>query len=103
MGIVFGMVHFESKIRERARQTVLMREQEAIDDYDEIMTPLAGRSLGPTSMEVFLHEGETIFRKPKDEVLYEGDMHWGTAHRRQSPETLFFIFLIIFALSEQRG
>jgi hypothetical protein len=92
-GIVFGgvalmlcLVHYGAKVRERARQTALMREQEATDDYEEIMTPLTGagdkrpvaagaRSMGPSSLEVSLHEGDKIFRKPADEVLYEGDMY----------------------------
>jgi hypothetical protein len=92
-GIVFGgvalmlcLVHYGAKVRERARQTALMREQEATDDYEEIMTPLtaaggekrpvgAARSMGPSSLEVSLHEGDKIFRKPADELLYEGDMY----------------------------
>lgn len=92
-GIVFGgvalmlcLVHYGAKVRERAKQTALMREQEATDDYEEIMTPLTGagdkrpmaaaaRPMGPTSLEVSLHEGDQIFRKPADEVLYEGDMY----------------------------
>ncbi|TYZ58637.1 hypothetical protein PybrP1_009224 [[Pythium] brassicae (nom. inval.)] len=93
-GIVFGgvalmlcLVHYGAKVRERARQTALMREQEATDDYEEIMTPLTGaggdkrplasnaRSLGPSSLEVSLHEGDQIFRKKGDELLYEGDMY----------------------------
>lgn len=90
MGIVFGgvalmvcLVHFGAKIRERAKQTALMREQEATDDYEELMTPLtagnngrrAAHAMGPTSMEVSLHEGDKIFRKPQEEVLYEDDMY----------------------------
>lgn len=93
-GIVFGgvalmlcLVHYGAKVRERARQTALMREQEATDDYEEIMTPLTGaggdkrplaanaRSMGPSSLEVSLHEGDQIFRKKGDELLYEGDMY----------------------------
>ncbi|KAF1319075.1 hypothetical protein FI667_g13337, partial [Globisporangium splendens] len=91
--IVFGgvalmlcLVHYGAKVRERARQTALMREQEATDDYEEIMTPLTGaagdkrpvgaaRPMGPSSLEVSLHEGDKIFRKPADELLYEGDMY----------------------------
>lgn len=93
VGIVFGgvallmcLVHYGAKARERARQTAFMREQEATDDYEEIMTPLVGangekkpaalqRPIGPASLEVSLHEGDQIFRKPADELLYEGDMY----------------------------
>ncbi|KAJ0390992.1 hypothetical protein ATCC90586_012056 [Pythium insidiosum] len=93
MGIVFGgvgllmcMVHYGAKARERARQTALLREQEATDDYEEIMTPLVGaagekkpaplqRPIGPSSVEVSLHEGDQIFRKKEDELLYEGDLY----------------------------
>jgi len=90
VGVVFGgvtlmfcLVHYGAKVRERAKQTAMMREQEATDDYDEVMTPLTGdrrpgfggRSMGPTSMEVSLHDGDKIFRKPNDELLYEGDMY----------------------------
>lgn len=93
-GIVFGgvtlmfcLIHYGAKVRERARQTAMMREQEASDDYEAIMTPLTGggdrrlggggrtRAMGPSSMEVSLHEGDKIFRRPDDEVLYEGDMY----------------------------
>jgi hypothetical protein len=90
-GIVFGgvglmmcLVHYGAKMRERARRTALMREQEATDDYEEIMTPLTGgdkkptplqRPLGPSSLEVSLHEGDEIFRKKEPELLYEGDMY----------------------------
>lgn len=91
VGIVFGgvgllmcLVHYGAKARERARQTAFMREQEATDDYEEIMTPLVNgdkrpaplqRPIGPASLEVSLHEGDKIFRKPQDELLYEGDMY----------------------------
>lgn len=92
-GIVFGgvclilcLIHYGAKVRERARQTALMREQEASDDYEEIMTPLTGaagakqpvalqRPIGPASLEVSLHEGDQIFAKKHDELLYEGDMY----------------------------
>lgn len=90
-GIVFGgvgllmcLVHYGAKVRERARQTALMREQEATDDYEEIMTPLTAgerkpaplqRPIGPSSVEVSLHEGDKIYRKPEEELLYEGDMY----------------------------
>ncbi|DAZ92499.1 TPA: hypothetical protein N0F65_012729 [Lagenidium giganteum] len=87
VGLIMCLVHFGGKVRERAKQTALMREQEATDDYEEIMTPLTGaaggekkpvplqRPIGPSSVEVSLHEGDMIFTKPKDEVLYEGDMY----------------------------
>lgn len=85
VGMMMCLVHYGSKARERAKQTALMREQEATDDYEEIMTPLVGaagerkpaplqRPIGPSSVEVSLHEGDQIFRKKEDEVLYEGDM-----------------------------
>ncbi|RLN47212.1 hypothetical protein BBJ29_004686 [Phytophthora kernoviae] len=90
-GIVIGgvalllcLIHFGAKVRERARQTALMREQEATDDYEEIMTPLTAgekqpvalqRPIGPASLEVSLHEGDQIFRKKDDELLFEGDMY----------------------------
>jgi hypothetical protein len=92
-GIVFGgvalillLIHYGAKVRERARQTALMREQEASDDYEEIMTPLTAaagakapvalqRPIGPASLEVSLHEGDQIFKKKNDELLYEGDMY----------------------------
>lgn len=100
MGTVFGgvallvcLVHTGAKVRVRAQQTALMREHEATDDYDEVMTPLTtgaaagagkarevsgprgARVMGPASLEVSLHEGDEIFRKRHDEVLYEGDMY----------------------------
>lgn len=78
-GIVIGgvallmcLIHFGAKVRERARQTALMREQEATDDYEEIMTPLTTadkqpvalqRPIGPASLDVSLHEGDQIYRK----------------------------------------
>lgn len=93
VGIVFGgvcllllLVHFGGKARQRAIQTALMREQEGMDDYEEVMTPLVNgpggdrkpaplqRPIGPASLEVSLHEGDQIFRKQEAEVLYEGDM-----------------------------
>lgn len=91
VGIVFGgvalmmcMVHYGARTRERARQTAFLREQEATDDYEEIMTPLVGgekkpmplqRPVGAEALEVSLHEGDKIFRKPEAELLYEGDMY----------------------------
>lgn len=89
-GIVFGgvallmcLVHYGAKIRERARQTALIREQEATDDYEEIITPLradeqpdALKSLPhPNALDVSLHEGDEIYKKQDDELLYEGDMY----------------------------
>ncbi|KAL0585508.1 hypothetical protein ABG067_004649 [Albugo candida] len=86
-GVAFMMalIHFGAKARESAKRTALLREQEATDDYEEIMTPLTGidkvpppggvqRSIGPSSIEVSLHEGDKIFRKKEEEVLYEGEM-----------------------------
>lgn len=84
--LMLALVHYGAKARERARQTALMREQEATDDYEEIMTPLTGaaavaapaaltRQLGPSQVEVSLHEGDQIFRKKDAELLYEGDMY----------------------------
>lgn len=99
LGVVFllVLVHFGKKFRERARQTAILREQEANDEYEEIMTPLTGETkthrqqvqrragiggsmkkqrvpLGPESLEVSLHEGDEIFRKKEPEVLYEGEL-----------------------------
>ena len=93
-GIVFGgvailmcMVHYGAKIKERARQTALMREQEATDDYDEIITPLTTNAdltkinIAPLrvpaagDLGVSLVEGDDIYRPPENEVLYEGDMY----------------------------
>ncbi|ETW09708.1 hypothetical protein H310_00212 [Aphanomyces invadans] len=93
-GIVFGgvallmmAVHFGSKIHQRAKQTALMREQELTDDYEEVMTPLTGgekaattnksmaRSVGPSHVEHSLHEGDQIYKKKDDEVLFEGDLY----------------------------
>lgn len=86
VGLMMLLVHLAAKTRERARQTALLREQEATDDYEEIMTPLTGadkvpapaalqRSLGPSCIEVSLHEGDQIFKKKEEEVLFEGDMY----------------------------
>ncbi|KAI9918776.1 hypothetical protein PsorP6_011289 [Peronosclerospora sorghi] len=84
VALLMGLIHFGAKVRERARQTALMREQEATDDYEEIMTPLTTgdkqpvalqRPIGPSSLEVSLHEGDQIYRKKDDEVLFEGDMY----------------------------
>lgn len=90
-GIVFGgvallmcLVHNGAKIRERAKQTALIREQEATEDYEEIITPLkAGEQQPgrleniphPDALEVALHEGDDIYKKKDDELLYEGDMY----------------------------
>ena len=77
-------VHFGAKIRRQAKQTALMREQEAADDYDEIMTPLTGneqkpvplnRSIAPNFVEHSLHEGDHIYKKKDDELLFEGDLY----------------------------
>ncbi|ETI33353.1 hypothetical protein F441_19825 [Phytophthora nicotianae CJ01A1] len=84
VALLMCLIHFGAKVRERARQTALMREQEATDDYEEIMTPLTAgekqpvalqRPIGPASLEVSLHEGDQIYRKKEDEVLFEGDMY----------------------------
>ncbi|CAH0474016.1 unnamed protein product [Peronospora belbahrii] len=84
VALLMFLIHFGAKVRERARQTALMREQEATDDYEEIMTPLTAadkqpvalqRPIGPASVEVSLHEGDQIYRKKDDEVLFEGDMY----------------------------
>lgn len=86
VALILCLIHYGAKVRERARQTALMREQEASDDYEEIMTPLTAaaggkqpvalqRPIGPASVEVSLHEGDQIFRKKDDELLYEGDMY----------------------------
>jgi hypothetical protein len=86
--ILMLLVFFGGKARQRAKQTALMREQEGMDDYEEIMTPLVNgvdgdkkpaplqRPIGPASadIEVSLHEGDKIFRKPEPELLFEGDM-----------------------------
>ncbi|KAH9092064.1 hypothetical protein Ae201684P_011601 [Aphanomyces euteiches] len=91
-GIVFGgvalmmaLVHFGAKVHRRAQQTALMREQEANDDYEEVMTPLTAaekthgmsmaRSIGPNHVEHSLHEGDQIYKKKDDEVLFEGDLY----------------------------
>lgn len=90
-GIVVGgvmllllLVHMGHKISERAHQTALMREQEATDDYEEIMTPLTGatnqaapltRQMGPSSVDVSLNEGDRIFRQRQEEVIFEGDLN----------------------------
>ncbi|TMW66985.1 hypothetical protein Poli38472_012101 [Pythium oligandrum] len=85
VALLMCLVHFGSKARDRARQTALLREQEATDDYEEIMTPLVNgngekrpaplqRPIGPATVEVSLHEGDQIFRKKEPELLYEGDM-----------------------------
>uniref|UniRef100_M4C6L9 Uncharacterized protein n=1 Tax=Hyaloperonospora arabidopsidis (strain Emoy2) TaxID=559515 RepID=M4C6L9_HYAAE len=88
VGLLIGLIHFGAKVRDRARQTALMREQEATDDYEEIMTPLTAagaekqpvalqRPIGPASVEVSLHEGDQIYhhKNADDEVLFEGDMY----------------------------
>ncbi|OQR97517.1 hypothetical protein THRCLA_06920 [Thraustotheca clavata] len=90
-GIVFGgvallmaCVHFGAKIRERAKQTAMMREQEATEDYEEVMTPLTGEKRPMTNnmsmhqpefVEHSLHEGDQIYKKKEDEVLFEGDLY----------------------------
>ncbi|TDH69923.1 hypothetical protein CCR75_005653 [Bremia lactucae] len=84
VALLMCLIHFGAKVRERARQTALMREQEATDDYEEIMTPLTAgdkqpvalqRPIGPASLDVSLHEGDQIYRKKEDELLFEGDMY----------------------------
>lgn len=88
--VVFGgvallmcLVHYGAKLRERARQTALIREQEATDDYEEIVTPLKSdaqpaplRHLPhPGNVDLSLHEGDEIFNQHNPELLYEGDMY----------------------------
>ncbi|EQC29503.1 hypothetical protein SDRG_12751 [Saprolegnia diclina VS20] len=86
VALLMACVHFGSKVRNRAKQTALMREQEASEDYEEVMTPLTGdkrpattnnRSMhqNPDLIEHSLHEGDQIYKKKEDEVLFEGDLY----------------------------
>ncbi|KAF0690347.1 Aste57867_18278 [Aphanomyces stellatus] len=85
VGLLMAAVHFGSKVHRRAKQTALMREQEANEDYEEVMTPLTAadkghnmsmaRPVGPSMVEHSLHEGDQIYKKKDDEVLFEGDMY----------------------------
>ena len=58
MAIVFGgvallmcLIHYGAKVCERAKQAALMREQEAANDYEEIMTPLTGGDTKPAALQ----------------------------------------------------
>ncbi|OQR84512.1 hypothetical protein ACHHYP_13313 [Achlya hypogyna] len=85
VALLMACVHFGSKVRQRAKQTALMREQEASEDYEEVMTPLTGekrpatgnnRSIHqPQLIEHSLHEGDQIYKKKEDELLFEGDLY----------------------------
>lgn len=89
--VIFGVaslmcfVHSGAKIRDRARQTALIREQEATDDYEEIVTPLKADARPtalqnmphPDAVDISIHEGDGLYKRMGDEdpeLLYEGKM-----------------------------